>query len=250
MEKFQTSNLKTGESDSRRASQITTSDVNSEAEIRKKMGHGDIFTATWAFFVDFARNSSVHGVRYLGEGRRHWSERIFWVIAILISLGGCSLMIFKIYEKWQTSPVIVSFAEKSTPVWQIPFPAVTICPETKSVKKSLDFSKVYRAMTNMTDLLSFDDLSEEEKRNIEAVAQVCDLHLFRTVDNWKNILNPNEIISVLRNVSVNQNSSALYCKWRNEMEFCDSLFSDIITEEGFCRTFNILDSEELFREEK
>ena len=35
------------------------------------------------------------------------------------------------YFKWKESPIILSFAEKSTPVWEIPFPAVTICPVTK-----------------------------------------------------------------------------------------------------------------------
>jgi hypothetical protein len=44
-------------------------------------------------------------------------------MAFLISVFGCTILIMKIWEKWQTSPVIVSFAEKSTPVWQIPFPA-------------------------------------------------------------------------------------------------------------------------------
>lgn len=45
-------------------------------------------------------------------------------MAFIISVTGCSIMIMKIYEKWQNTPVIVSFAEKSTPVWQIPFPGI------------------------------------------------------------------------------------------------------------------------------
>lgn len=48
-----------------------------------------------------------------------------------------------VYTKWDQSPVIVSFAEKSTPVWEIPFPAVTICPETKTKMDFLNFTKVY-----------------------------------------------------------------------------------------------------------
>ena len=51
-----------------------------------------------------------------------------------------------VYTKWQQSPVIVSFAEKSTPVWEIPFPAVTICPETKSYVEQLNFTKMYHVM--------------------------------------------------------------------------------------------------------
>lgn len=35
------------------------------------------------------------------------------------------------FNKWYESPVIVHFASRSTPIWEIPFPAITICPETK-----------------------------------------------------------------------------------------------------------------------
>lgn len=61
---------------------------------------------------------------------------------------GCGRLIQNIYRKWEQTPVIVSFAEKSTPVWQIPFPAVTICPETKARSEYLNFSQVYFQMND------------------------------------------------------------------------------------------------------
>jgi hypothetical protein len=36
-------------------------------------------TAAWGMWEDFTNNSTVHGVKYLGEKKRHWSERAFWV---------------------------------------------------------------------------------------------------------------------------------------------------------------------------
>lgn len=52
-------------------------------------------------------------------------------------------LVVKTFEKWRNSPVLVSFATRQTPVYDIPFPAVTICPEIKSDK----------ARFNYTDLL-------------------------------------------------------------------------------------------------
>lgn len=83
-------------------------------------------TDTCQLFSDFCSNSTVQGVKYFGEKNRNWIERFFWVVAFVVSAFGCSIMINKIYDKWQQTPVIVSFADKSTPVWQIPFAAVTI----------------------------------------------------------------------------------------------------------------------------
>jgi acid-sensing ion channel, other len=195
-------------------------------------------------FADFATNSTVHGVKYLGERRRHWIERAFWVIAFFISVVGCSIMIHKVYNKWQLSPVIVSFAEKSTPVWQIPFPAVTICPETKALKKHIDFTKGYGQMQpNATK-----NMTEAELRNLEAVAQVCDLHLLKDIP-INSTLEPEEIVPLLKNMSIPLNESTLFCRWRNEMVLCDTFFSEVITEEGYCYTFNVMDSSELFKED-
>lgn len=60
----------------------------------------------------------------------------------------CGKLILDIYVKWEQIPVIVSFAEKSTPVWKIPFPAVTICPETKAKQTVLNYTEIYNILNN------------------------------------------------------------------------------------------------------
>lgn len=39
------------------------------------------------------------------------------------------------------------------------------------------------------------------------------------------------------------------CKWRNEQMRCDTIFAQILTEEGICYTFNNLNQDEIFRED-
>jgi acid-sensing ion channel, other len=179
---------------------------------------------------------------------------MFWVIAFLISVTGCSMMIYKIYIKWQLSPVIVSFAEKSTPVWQIPFPAVTICPETKAKRNHISFTKMYEMylLNSMNSSYKIDVTNEDQLKAFEAVSQICDPHLTKDF-TIKNLLDENDIVPLLNEMSVPKNDTITYCKWRNELHMnCSGsgLFSDIVTEEGMCQTFNILDASELFREEK
>ena len=144
------------------------------------------------------------------------------------------------------SPVIVSFAEKSTPVWQIPFPAVTICPETKAMTKHVAFTKSYL----MVQTGRKENLTAAELRNLEAVSQVCDPHLFLNVNESMNSgLKPEEIVPLLKNITMTLNETTLFCKWRNDVNLCDAFFTEIITEEGFCYTFNVLKSDELYKEE-
>lgn len=82
--------------------------------------------------------------------------RVWWIIAFGLSLYLCGTLIHNVWIKWDQSPVIVSFAEKSTPVWAIPFPAVTVCPETKTYMEKLNFTDAYHLLLgglkeNMSD---------------------------------------------------------------------------------------------------
>ncbi len=62
---------------------------------------------------------------------------------MILSVIGSILVTKEVYNKWQKSPVIVSFAEKYTRVSEIPFPAVTICPETKARSSILNFTDLH-----------------------------------------------------------------------------------------------------------
>lgn len=78
---------------------------------------------------------------------------------------GCASLIINVYNKWEQSPVIVSFAEKSTPVSQIPFPAVTICPETKVYTSMLNFTNAFHEMVNAGEP-PFNLTDEEYSENV------------------------------------------------------------------------------------
>ena len=42
-----------------------------------------------------------------------------------------SSLYLQVFEKAANSPVLVSFASEPTPIWEIPFPALTICNMNK-----------------------------------------------------------------------------------------------------------------------
>lgn len=66
------------------------------------------------------------------------------MIVFVIATYFSAVLIKETWDKWEDTPVIVSFSEKSTPVWAIPFPAVTICPETKAQIDKFNFTDTYR----------------------------------------------------------------------------------------------------------
>ncbi|GAB0099479.1 pickpocket protein 28 [Sergentomyia squamirostris] len=223
---------------------LTMSDAPTELEMRRRIKYGAPLTAAWGLFSDYCNNSTIHGVKYLGERRRPWMERAWWVIVFVLSIYGCSRLIWNVWNKWDQSPVIVSFAEKSTPVWQIPFPAVTICPETKSKREFLNYTEVYHLFRSAEPEYN---LTDEQIAKFEAVSQVCDAHLVADTKIGENTTD-SKCAEYLREMAPTAEEILFFCKWRNTPDTCEDLFTDILTEEGFCYTFNALNSSEIYRE--
>lgn len=81
------------------------------------------------------------------------------MISFALSVYLCQSMMKNVWVKWNEDPVIVTFNEKSIPVSEIPFPAVTICPGTKSQINKLNFTDVYH-------MLNIPEANISEERSI------------------------------------------------------------------------------------
>lgn len=73
----------------------------------------------WNILTEYSTNSTIHGVPYLTEKKFSLAERILWLIILLVSVVICSVFIFHIIEKWNRSPVIVTYASRTTSILDV-----------------------------------------------------------------------------------------------------------------------------------
>ncbi|CAH1099297.1 unnamed protein product [Psylliodes chrysocephalus] len=189
------------------------------------------------YFQEFTGNTGVHGFKYMGEQDRTLCEKFWWVILFCISLYVCIDLIIKTWTKWDQSPVLVSFAKSPTPVWQVPFPAVTICSETKTRQTVYNFTNAF------DQFIHGENMTVEEMKRFSDSSLICDNHLYNEGEKFTKV----DTIDYLMSVAPQFNDVFFSCKWTLLNESCENLFTPILTEEGLCFTFNMLDRTELLR---
>ncbi|XP_023310707.1 pickpocket protein 28-like [Anoplophora glabripennis] len=177
-------------------------------------------------------------IRKLIEDQNLTSEEGWWFVVFAITLAACIVAIREVYQKWVRSPVIVSFATRETPIYKIPFPAVTICPETKSKQKLYNHTEIIRK------LIEDQNLTSEERKLYDYMGLICKEeygHDFSQADTFDE-----DFFKELENISY---INTLYsCSYMGKYYSCATIFKPIITDEGICFTFNMLDRSEIYRD--
>uniref|UniRef100_A0A182RXW0 Pickpocket n=1 Tax=Anopheles funestus TaxID=62324 RepID=A0A182RXW0_ANOFN len=198
-------------------------------------------------FQEYCANSSIHGVRYFSRDERTSCERFWWLVAFLLSMAGCGVMIYKTYVKWNEVPIIVTFSEKTTSAWDMQFPAITICPETKMSSEKLNFTAEINSLREMylhTNTTPSDELAEQ----VKAVSQLCNDY-FLSDNGFLKYINGTEdnIVGMLKNLSLERGQTVFSCTYGNRYTYCQHYMVETITEEGLCYTFNMMPESEIFR---
>ncbi|XP_045477140.1 pickpocket protein 28-like [Harmonia axyridis] len=186
------------------------------------------------YFAEFSNNTGIHGFKYMGEGGRTILEKIYWVSFFAVSLYFCVSLIYQTWLKWELSPVLVSFARSPTPVWRIPFPAVTVCPETKSRQRFFNYTKAYWDHLDQ-------NITDEDLQKFHTISLVCDDFL----DREGNLTTSFQSLEFLKEAAPSFQDMLWACKWTLMNETCENFFVPTLTEDGICYTFNMLDREEL-----
>lgn len=227
-----------------------------------------MFSNVHQFLSEFSRSTTVHGVNYFGDRRRHWIERVFWIIVFVMSMTVCFFMVNKIYVKWQSSPIIVTQDDKLTAISEIPFPAVTVCPAAKvkfllsgNLTRTQDIlidAALQRIMSITTfesknsesfkfneDELKAMGLTEEDLLLLEATDQICPIKS-GAVDLIESRLNPHNVTGILKMYALSWYDVFSLCSLKGVYK--DDIFERVFTERGICYTFNGLRNFDIFKE--
>ncbi|KAL6445649.1 hypothetical protein ACFW04_000866 [Cataglyphis niger] len=201
---------------------------NENVERSKKKKH-QVFTELGQLTKQYCTNSTLHGLRYIGNSELSIVERIFWIISFTTALGMAVYYIYYLYEKWNVSPIIISLSPEPVPLNEFPFPSITIC-NMNNVKKTE--AKRIESGSDDLDKIMMDDLCNWERSNV-------------TYDQDQAI-DWNRMLRFMINVSQPCTDMLYYCLWHGNQTDCERIFNPTMTDEGICCNFNSVTRKHLF----
>ncbi|XP_060522682.1 pickpocket protein 28-like [Cylas formicarius] len=184
------------------------------------------------YFREYSDYTGIHGLKFIGE-RRSLCEKIIWTIVFFMSLTICILIVYEVFKKWHKSPVVVNFATEQVNIFDITFPAVTICPETKVYSDYFNFSY---------SLMNVNETTPEQLKKLQYMSLLCDSNVL--LDRIpKNNFTDEDFYTFLKTGAPN---FLRKCSWMGRDIPCEQIFQPLYTDEGLCVTFNMLSKREMF----
>uniref|UniRef100_A0A034WTB9 Sodium channel protein Nach n=1 Tax=Bactrocera dorsalis TaxID=27457 RepID=A0A034WTB9_BACDO len=228
------------------------SEVPSDIIIKSRIKYGSRWSACKGLIMEYSKNTTIHGLRYLVELHRPFYEKLYWFVVLVISVYFAISLIWATYLKWQDTPVILGFDETLVPVHKIPFPTITICPEIKMERNVFDFtnvsSRILEEIQKYGSFQNYEDLSETDLERFMSTLHICESEVVQRFAKYlpKN-LKPN-ITQTLVDISISKNETGPFCKWNGRFYFCDKIFNFVATDEGICYQFNGLQAKDIYRD--
>ncbi|KAG6460682.1 hypothetical protein O3G_MSEX012170 [Manduca sexta] len=83
-------------------------------------------SAAYSVYVDFCKETTLHGLRHTVEEKLHWFERFLWFMLTVCAFTGAVFCALSQYNRYNSEPVVVSL-QRDYRSWWTTFPAVTAC---------------------------------------------------------------------------------------------------------------------------
>jgi acid-sensing ion channel, other len=197
---------------------------------------------------EFSNESTIHGVKFIGNSKATKITRCFWLISLILSIFVLSTNIWISYVKWNIQPSI-GIRVKSIPSYNMPFPAITICsPVLFSSRKHKSHARLYQHYHKTGKLLNG---TVKEQNFMSVILQRCDIHL---ADTFLDVLSNRSrtdfgrmLYKTSSNLFAGVDASFIdFCFIGELFISCDTFFEDTLTEKGFCQSFNTLQNTRIY----
>lgn len=184
---------------------------------------------------EFFENSTLHGVRYIAEEGRPFFERFMWFSFVATGAVAAIVIIFSLWEKFQTNPTITGL-DTDFHNQEVIFPTVMVCPE-KPYNQEIVHDVAHVTLSN------YDPGSEQYEPFLQMLTQLSYgvmnemVTLSENVSDKKSMQN-RDLRNLVFKLAIGCGETFKGCWYKDEPIDCCAYFKQVYSEHGFCYSFN------------
>lgn len=95
-------------------------------------------SALWKSIKEFLLTTYVHSYHYLADLDRRLPEKLMWLVLHFFMLFTAINIVLIAWSRFTDNPTITTLESQHYSIYNLPFPAIAICPINKLSKKSVD----------------------------------------------------------------------------------------------------------------
>ncbi|KAF5302732.1 hypothetical protein FQR65_LT08474 [Abscondita terminalis] len=183
--------------------------------------------------LEYLLECSIPALPYLADLRYHWTERIFWIISVILSWGLGVYVMISSYDQFKNNPVSFT-VDTSYLKWTTNFPAVIFCE--KGNDKYLEYANNYFDLKR-------DDSLDKVLQNIAFFKGVFDGSSYQCKPNLEYATCPaatTNFTAVTNAIRSNCEEIFGFCSWNEKSFNCCTEIVPLKTVYGICYGINSL----------
>ncbi|KAG5667492.1 hypothetical protein PVAND_015472 [Polypedilum vanderplanki] len=197
--------------------------------------------------INFCANTNIHGFSYIVQSRRHFIERLFWIICVTISFVLTGILINKLLIENQRNPTIIYTDQNVVHVTDIDFPSVTFMPGL--ILKTPLYNgfnyEYFKKISSVTEKFSFKKWHPASFHRLQIASLIARDGYVR--NKFKISVSTHDIVKLMRKVFPSfWYTHQIHEMFPNVPHYATSLWAnkytinltEILCQTGFCFTFN------------
>ncbi|XP_034839656.1 sodium channel protein Nach-like [Maniola hyperantus] len=192
-------------------------------------------------FKEFCKRTDLHGFKYITMEGLSVAERSVWAVTVVISIICAIFLVVTAYRWYARNPIVTVVETTQGVIWDIPFPAVTICDlnivsrkaarsftqELMSLPDNVTADFVFNTLKLAPVLHFLNKAQPDQKKDLQILQDILDLNSI-TIEMLFKKISPASLCSNLME----------RCMWKNTIYRCNQIFRHIFVAVNLCCTFN------------
>jgi amiloride-sensitive sodium channel len=183
------------------------------------------------------KSNSIQAVSVIVDKNNGIASRLFYTISFIFTTAAFFYYVFCSYEKWKIEPDI-AVRKHQIRLGEIPFPALTICSPVFARSETMRY-KMYSSLYVKKYPEVLDNITSSEANYLISNQHACNPYYIDFSKRVQHLRTKSDVVKLMSESFLETDDVLISCIYGSRQRICDNMFNRVLTDRGFCYSFNM-----------